>query len=131
MVAGRIDYRPNDLSLGSYFGARQPEDGRIDWSQPAQRVYDLIRAVAPPYPGAFTDVAGVRLVVASARRAGPTLRLPAAAAPGLHVVDGHVVALCGDGGLIWVRELRADGAPLAPEALTTLLQRQHVPEPTR
>ena len=36
--------------------ARKPEDGRIDWSAAGRpSVYNLIRAVAPPYPGAFTD----------------------------------------------------------------------------
>ncbi len=54
---------------GSYFGGRKPEDGRIDWSQPAQQVYNLVRAVAPPYPGAFTDVGGERFIVARARLA--------------------------------------------------------------
>ena len=47
-----------DLSRGSYFGGRRPEDGRIDWSRPAAAIHDLVRAVAPPYPGAFTQVAG-------------------------------------------------------------------------
>ena len=52
---------------GSYFGGRTPEDGRIDWSQPAAQVYNLIRAVAPPYPGAFTSCRGKKLYVWSAR----------------------------------------------------------------
>ena len=56
----------NDLSKGSYFGGRKPEDGRIDFSQSGQQVYNLIRAVAPPYPGAFTDIGGERFVVARA-----------------------------------------------------------------
>ena len=124
IVSGRVEYRTNDLARGSYFGARRPEDGRIDWSQPAGRVYDLIRAVAPPYPGAFTEVAGVRVVVAAARRlaAPPLSRVDSA--PGLHVVDGRIVALCGDGGAISIRELRVAGAPLGADALNTLLQTQ-------
>lgn len=43
-----------DLKAGSYFGGRRPEDGKIDWAWPAGRVYNLIRAVTEPYPGAFT-----------------------------------------------------------------------------
>jgi len=42
------------LSSGSYFGGRTPEDGRIDWRRPAVEIYNLIRAVTTPYPGAFT-----------------------------------------------------------------------------
>jgi len=45
---------PQDLSQGSYFGGRKPEDGRIDWNWSAVRIYNLIRAVTVPYPGAFT-----------------------------------------------------------------------------
>ncbi len=44
---------PQDISRGSYFGRRRPEDGRIDWNWPAARIYNLIRAVTDPYPGAF------------------------------------------------------------------------------
>lgn len=57
LLAGTAPRMPNVLAQGSYFGGRKPEDGRIDWRQPAQQVYNLVRAVAPPYPGAFTDVA--------------------------------------------------------------------------
>lgn len=43
-----------DLSSGNYYGGRRPEDGRIDWHWPVLRIYNLIRAVTDPYPGAFT-----------------------------------------------------------------------------
>ena len=32
---------------------RRPEDGLIDWKQPAADIHRLIRAVSRPYPGAF------------------------------------------------------------------------------
>ena len=121
IVAGTVAYRPNDLARGSYFGARRPEDGRIDWSRPAREVYALIRAVAPPYPGAFTDVAGTRVVVGAARMAPATAMSAPTRSPGLHVVDGRIVAVCGDGGAIEIRELLANGASLAAESLRTLL----------
>ena len=50
IIAGNPPRILNDLSRGSYFGGRKPEDGRIDWRQSAQQVYNLHRAVAPPYP---------------------------------------------------------------------------------
>ncbi|MDO9515210.1 MAG: formyltransferase [Syntrophales bacterium] len=49
---------PQDLKAGSYFGGRRPEDGRIDWHWPTSRIYNLIRAVTDPYPGAFTTLPG-------------------------------------------------------------------------
>ncbi len=43
-----------NLSQGSYYGGRRPEDGKIDWRWPVMRIYNLIRAVTEPFPGAFT-----------------------------------------------------------------------------
>jgi len=122
IVAGNAPRRPNDVAQGSYYGARTPEDGRIDWSQPAARVYNLIRAVAPPYPGAFVEVAGRRLVLAAARRwRGAQPEGAAGLAPGLHVVGDRIVGVCGDGGAIDIRELRAGSEILTPRALQALL----------
>ncbi len=61
ILSGKAQERPLDLTQGSYFSGRRPEDGRIDWSQPAWALHNLIRAVAPPYPGAFTEVGSKRL----------------------------------------------------------------------
>jgi len=46
-------YKQND-SEPSYLPKRTPEMGGIDWSMPAKQIVNLIRATAPPYPGAFT-----------------------------------------------------------------------------
>ncbi len=43
-----------DLKQGSYYGGRRPEDGKIDWGWPVMKIYNLIRAVTEPFPGAFT-----------------------------------------------------------------------------
>ncbi|HKN01408.1 MAG TPA: formyltransferase [Candidatus Binataceae bacterium] len=53
IAAGCAPRRPQDISAGSYFGRRRPEDGRIDWRWPARRIFNLVRAVTHPYPGAF------------------------------------------------------------------------------
>ena len=107
LLSGSAPRSVNDLREGAYFGGRTPEDGRIDWSQPAQQVYNLHRAVAPPYPGAFTDIAGQRYVIERARlsRHGAG-DLPA----GLAVVDNCIVGVCGDGRMLAISSLLADGA---------------------
>jgi methionyl-tRNA formyltransferase len=109
LLAGQVPRRPNDIALGSYFGARRPEDGRIDWSRPAADIYNLVRAVAPPYPGAFTELAGRRVVIAKARRingskAGPT---------GLRRDGSSVIAVAGDGALLRIDAVQIDGRPAA------------------
>ncbi|AOL04086.1 formyltransferase [Burkholderia contaminans] len=108
LLAGEAPHLPNDLATGSYYGGRKPEDGRIDWSKPAAQVYNLVRAVAPPYPGAFTNVDGTRFVIARARLAAPGSAAAAAASdlpPGLHVSDNALFGVCGDSRALSILEL--------------------------
>lgn len=115
----------NDLSQGSYFGGRKPEDGRIDWSQPAQQVYNLHRAVAPPYPGAFTDLNGVRYVIGRARLCKQHKQLNndicRSLPPGLAVIDNCIFGVCGDGRMLTISSLTADGEPITAQQLQARL----------
>ena len=76
LVAGTAELRAQELARGSYHGGRTPEDGRIDWSKSAAEIHNLVRAVAPPFPGAFTEERGrrrmiLRTRIEPARRAQP------------------------------------------------------------
>jgi methionyl-tRNA formyltransferase len=96
LIKGNVPRKPNDLSKGSYFGGRKPADGQIHWDQTAKQVHDLVRAVAPPYPGAFTDHQGKRMIVAktSLNTAKPAnLDLQSL---GVQVVDNRVFGICGN-----------------------------------
>ncbi|KAL8358519.1 hypothetical protein RB598_003001 [Gaeumannomyces tritici] len=122
MLAGNTPRRPNDVGRGSYFGGRKPDDGRVDWSRPAREVYNLYRAVAPPYPGAFVELRGRRFVIARARLPPPGNRQGPDLSPGLHVVaGGEIVAVCGDGGVVVVQQLLESGREVAPDALREVL----------
>ncbi|MBC7573977.1 MAG: formyltransferase [Herminiimonas sp.] len=123
LLAGTAVRHPNDLAAGSYFSRRTPEDGRIDWSRSAAQVYNLIRAVAPPYPGAFTDIGIHRLVIGSAKRVTtPDIVASADWSLGLNAVENRIIALCGDGGLIEVRQLLAGASALDATALRSLFE---------
>jgi methionyl-tRNA formyltransferase len=63
LLAGTAKEMPQDNSQATYFGGRTPEDGRINWAQPSAQIFNLIRAVTDPYPGAFTDIGEARLMV--------------------------------------------------------------------
>ncbi|MEN9635272.1 MAG: hypothetical protein RL077_3676 [Verrucomicrobiota bacterium] len=63
LLAGTAAETPQDEALATYFGGRKPEDGRINWTNTSKQIFDLIRAVADPYPGAFVEVGGGRLMV--------------------------------------------------------------------
>jgi methionyl-tRNA formyltransferase len=96
LLQGRVPRTRNVLANGSYFGGRKPEDGRIHWNQSAKQVHDLIRAVAPPYPGAFTDWQGARMVIAKSKL-NPLL--PSSIdldQLGIQVVDNRVFGICGN-----------------------------------
>lgn len=65
LLTGKAPRIPQVEEAASYFGGRKPEDGRINWSQAASDIHNLVRAVTKPYPGAFSDEvkAETRLVV--------------------------------------------------------------------
>lgn len=123
MQAGRAPGLPNDLANGSYFGGRNADDGRIDWTRPAREVYNLVRAVAPPYPGAWSMLGDHRCVVAKARRLPAVqTRLATNLAPGLRVVDNCVFGICGDGQAIAIKTLWIDDQIAAAAQLQTLIE---------
>jgi methionyl-tRNA formyltransferase len=96
LVQGHIPRKPNNLAQGSYFGGRKPADGEILWHQTAQQVHNLVRAVAPPYPGAFTGWQGQRRIVARTSLEGPFPGQLDLQTPGIQVVDNQVFGVCGD-----------------------------------
>ena len=111
LIAGTAQELPQDLGMGSYFGGRSAEDGRIDWQQPATAIHNLIRAVAPPYPGAFCDLPGGRLkVLASMRAAG---ELGKHGKPALFVANDKLMVECGDRQLLRLLTVEFEGQPMS------------------
>jgi methionyl-tRNA formyltransferase len=100
------------LQAGSYFGGRKAEDGRIDWTRPAREIHNLVRAVAPPYPGAFCDTPAGRLHVLRTICAED-----APAGRGLYSVGGTLYARCGDGKCLRVLSAEINGRPLSAHDL--------------
>ncbi len=127
LLAGTAPRLPLDLSQGSYFSGRTPEDGRIDWSWPARRVHDLVRAVAPPYPGAFCDIDGHRLRVLRTR---VTRGDAPAGTARLRLCEGRLEAACGGGGSVEIVSAELDGAAASPSFLAAALRAPRVLEGT-
>lgn len=64
LEAGTANPRENNVNSGTYWGSRMPQDGRIDWQVMSEKeVYDFVRALTHPYPGAFTTYEGRKLFV--------------------------------------------------------------------
>jgi len=125
LVDGSAVLRAQDLSRGGYFGGRRPEDGRIDWGAPAKRVHDLVRAVAPPYPGAFTEVEGLQLRVLRTRRC--VEESGARAAAFLYADGRRCYAACADGEVLELLELELDGRRLSAQEFANRIGDRKVP----
>jgi methionyl-tRNA formyltransferase len=107
LVDGTAELQAQDLSKGSYYGGRKPADGIIDWHDSAQNIHNLVRAVAPPYPGATTSVAGQPVKVTRTQLAPAHFQHQN---PGmLNVSSERVIALCGDGRMLRITEAELEG----------------------
>jgi methionyl-tRNA formyltransferase len=101
LIAGTAARRPQPILPGEYFGRRRPEDGHIDWSRPALEIHNLVRAVAPPFPGAFGTVNGERWEIQRTRLGGEAA--PAGVPlepPYLFGAGGVCQVACCDGGVL-------------------------------
>jgi methionyl-tRNA formyltransferase len=125
LVAGTAARYAQDPAEASYFGGRKPEDGTIDWWQAAPVIHNLVRAVAPPYPGARTRLRGRPARVLRSRVHDAAA--PATSRPSLAFDRGEIVAHCGGGGVLAIRALEIDGAPVTPAALVEICGGMPVP----
>ena len=62
-IDGNVSRYKQNENLATTYKARKPDDGKINWQQTAVQIRDFIRAVATPYPGAFTYFQGSRLYI--------------------------------------------------------------------
>jgi methionyl-tRNA formyltransferase len=122
LIAGTAPRRPQSILPGQYFGRRTPEDGRIDWTRPARAIHDLVRAVAPPFPGAFTHVAGERWVIERTRLSGR--RVAPGTSAHLFAADGECCIGCPDGGVLRLLAARGPAGTVELGALAARLARQ-------
>lgn len=107
---GRSPRRAQDEAQATYTCRRVADDNRIDWSQSAVAIHDLIRGCTRPYPGAFTFEGGRRVTIWSSRP-NPIPWRYVGVVPGrvVRVVPNEgIVVLTGDGTLM-IRDVRVDG----------------------
>jgi len=88
---------------------RGPEDGEINWTWRARRIYDFIRAQTKPYPGAFTLVQDAKLTLWAARPVLAKSGLPFGTAFCEKVTDDRFYVVCGDSKLLEVLDVELNG----------------------
>lgn len=124
LLAGERPGVPQPVSTDPVLPRRRPADGLLDWASPSDRVYDFVRALTRPYPGAFGQLAGQRIKVWQA--ALPPLGNAHVAEPGTclgPVVSpednacGQLVA-CGQGAVVLLEVEGEDGRVLRGRALS-------------
>ena len=128
LIVGTAPRRPQPLLPGEYFGRRRPEDGRIDWTRSAADIHNLVRAVAPPFPGAFGTVGGERWEIQRTRVGGQP---PPAGAllepPYLFGAAGACYVACCDGGVLRLLSVTGSRGPVDLPGLAQLLAQQPAP----
>jgi methionyl-tRNA formyltransferase len=112
LIAGTAPRLPQPIEPAHYFGRRKPDDGRIDWSWPAERIHNLVRAVAPPFPGAFAEVGGQRWMIHKTRVAARTTA-PRERARVVNA-DGECQVECCDGSVLRILAAITPAGELRP-----------------
>jgi len=92
---GEIAATPQNEAEATKVGRRTPEDGRIDWTRPAQAINNLVRAVTDPWPGAFAFAGTVKFVVWKGRVHSDAPQ----AKPGTVLSVAPFLIACGEGAL--------------------------------
>jgi methionyl-tRNA formyltransferase len=109
IVDGELTPVPQDATSATYGTLRTRDHGRIQWHEPADRIYRWIRAQSRPYPGAFTTRNGQRLTIWRAHpfaslyygRPGEVVSGPA----------GETMVLCGDDRALVIDEMQVEDGP--------------------
>ena len=118
---------PQDESESTYGCSRVPADGEIDWSEPTDRIYALIRALSPPYPGAHSYLETRRIIIVRASPI-PDRRRYVGRIPGRVVgrsrAGGSVDILTGDGILRIHEVIMDENGEVIPASAAIMSTRQ-------
>lgn len=90
-----------DDSTATYYPKRSPEDGKIEWTDPAYKIERLVKATTRPYPGAFTYRKNSKVFIWQAQLFDKNLRgneMPGTVAAVFP--DGAFIVNTGDGYLL-------------------------------
>jgi methionyl-tRNA formyltransferase len=107
LYAGNAQFIEQNAEQATYWRKRSRKDGLIDWRMSATSIHNLIRALAPPYPGAEFMLDEKLYVVSSS-----TLSLNSCAdnvEPGkvISTIDNSLLIKCAGTDAIWLHEIDA------------------------
>lgn len=102
---------PQNDAEATYYGKRGPEDGWVNWDLPAYEIDRLIRASAPPHPGAYSFLKANKVIITKSRIEKD---IPIKGVVGRVLIkneQGEALIQCGSG-LVWINALNAEGNPV-------------------
>ncbi|EML8606580.1 bifunctional UDP-4-amino-4-deoxy-L-arabinose formyltransferase/UDP-glucuronic acid oxidase ArnA [Escherichia coli] len=109
-----IAQRENEATC---FGRRTPDDSFLEWHKPASVLHNMVRAVADPWPGAFSYVGNQKFTVWSSRVHPHASK----AQPGSVISIAPLLIACGDGALEIVTGQAGDGITMQGSQLAQTL----------
>lgn len=116
--AGTAPRKPQDEAKAKYYPRRRPDDGLIDWSSSSTSIYNLVRALVSPWPGAFTYLQGQKIAI---WRAVPCGNCASNKSPGWVVrVDSCGIRVVTGSGELEVKTIEVDGKLLETDGLRTI-----------
>ena len=102
---GTLTPAPQDNSQATFAPPLKKEEGRIDWSLPAQRIYNRIRGLQP-WPGTFTSFRGKNCAIWGR----PADLAPSQQPPGAIALRGdNVIVACGEGSALRIDSVQLEG----------------------
>lgn len=119
LAAGSVKSLPQDDSLATYTCKRTPEDGEINWNKSALEIYNLIRGLTRPFPGAYTMLKGQKIYIwEAALPAKPQTYVGLVPGRVLGKRDGMIEVLTGKGVLRLNRLQYGDGEEMQAMDMT-------------
>jgi methionyl-tRNA formyltransferase len=112
LAAREYPREPQDDERANYWRKRSREDGEIDWRMSSISVYNLVRALAHPYPGAHCTVDGAEIKIWSVDVVDDEFEEVGHLEPGKVLASNaeHIVVKCGEGG-VKIQEHEFDKLP--------------------
>jgi methionyl-tRNA formyltransferase len=128
LLAGLRPGRSQGEPMSAPLPARRPQDGLVEWAQASAAVYNFVRALSRPYPGAFTFNGHDRFTI------WRCALLPALLQPRGRTLSGEVIGplvspdaracgqivACGEGAVVLLEMQHQSGALIRGRALSEL-----------
>lgn len=114
LASKRAQPAAQDERYATYATRRRPDDACIDWSNPANDIWRMVRACGDPYPGAWTVLNGRRVVIEAAQPVALSHYRAAITGQIVERSDTLFIVKCGDGAGLLVSQWRYEKAGALP-----------------